>query len=147
MKTNCKFKLIVLLFLIAMSCKNHEKIKKNTTEISHFAIDRINLNQGKKWIVPAEMQGYLTQSETLVANFFPKTIVDYHLLAKQLQNLKSELVQNCTMKDQGHDALHLWLVPYMDLLDTLAATENTNDGEIIVKELTHAFEIYHQHFE
>lgn len=107
----------------------------------------IELNQGKKWKVNAEMLPHIQASEKLLSDFLANEGKDYTNLAKDLKKNNDKLIKSCNMKGKAHDELHKWLHPYMDLIKTLEQEENEEIAKSIVNKLIMSFETFNQYFQ
>lgn len=126
----------VFFALFAMSCNN-------TSNHEHAAAS-IELNNGQKWVVNAEMKPYILEGEQLLLNYDG---TDYKQLAEGLKAKNKGLIKSCTMDGKSHDELHKWLHPHMQLIDALDDAENKEDADKIIAELTSSFQTYHANFQ
>ncbi len=107
----------------------------------------LSLNSGAKWQVNSEMMVFVAESEKLAFSFEPGSESDYASLAKSLDENKNQLIVNCTMKGASHDALHLWLEPYMDGLLLLANAQTESEKAAALDGVKKSFESFHLYFE
>lgn len=107
----------------------------------------IVLNNGVKWVVDSNMMVHLRQMESDVANFKGSGQEDYQALAETLSNTIDTLTSNCTMKGQAHDELHKWLLPYIDLVDSLYEAETVAESQAGYAEIKSAFVIFNEYFQ
>jgi hypothetical protein len=77
----------------------------------------IELNNGEKWKVNAEMIPHILEGEEILAKY---DNTDYKTLAKQLKEKNSGLIKSCTIEGKSHDELHKWLHPHIELITTLS---------------------------
>ena len=154
----------ILGLAIVMSCekKQEEKVKKATTEQSatdehanHHAEEKLDdhaegvkleLNNGAKWKMNAEMKPFINEMESQVNAYKPDSD-DYKMLAKNLGETNDNLIKSCTIKGTPHDVLHAWLMPHMELIDDLKKADNKEEGNKIVGELKESMAKYHQYFD
>ena len=143
-----KIKIILLatagLFLFSCNTKSKEEktTQIKTEEHQHSDNEAIHLNDGEKWKVDDNMMEHIRNMENDIVAFTNKSDKNYTQLASKLKANLDLLTSNCTMKGQAHDELHKWLVPYIDLVDSLEK-ENTDEQ---FKAIQHSFENFNQYF-
>jgi hypothetical protein len=152
----------ILGFAMVVSCdKKQEMQKKNTmenpssdenkSEDEHAKSDehdesaKLELNNGEKWAMNAEMKPFIDKMESQVKAYNPET-GDYKMLGKELSETNDNLIKSCTIKGTPHDVLHAWLMPHMEKIDDLKKAENKEKANHIVAELKESMEKYHQFF-
>jgi hypothetical protein len=107
----------------------------------------LQLNNGSKWQVNPEMMVYVAASEKLVGDFKPGPEGDYASLAKALDENKNQLIVNCTMQGASHDALHIWLEPYIGELSMLANAGSESEQSKALDAIKTSFDTFHNFFE
>lgn len=143
-----KIKIILLatagLFLFSCNTKSKEEktTQIKTEEHQNSDNEAIHLNDGEKWKVDDNMMEHIRNMENDIVAFTNKSDKNYTQLASKLKANLDLLTSNCTMKGQAHDELHKWLVPYIDLVDSLEK-ENTDEQ---FKAIQHSFETFNQYF-
>jgi len=147
------FTLTLTLFMFT-SCENStielkEKVnpfseQKNTEKHSE---ETLHLNNSQKWEVVPEMMAYLKYMKEDVAKFEGKALSEYQNLGTDLSINVDLLTANCTMKGEAHDQLHVWLVPYIGLVNDFAVAENVEAAEGKLGKLKIAFNEFDQYFE
>lgn len=140
--------MIGLLVFTATSCKNnanHNHDQTHSGAADHQAV--IELNDGVKWTVNAEMKPYILESESMLNTYVANASTDYKTLAKELTDKNSGLIESCTMDGKSHDELHKWLHPHMALIESLQDADNADAADKIINELKSSFELYNQHFQ
>lgn len=158
MKTRNKILFVGLLFT-TFACSTKEAEKKSTekesvkeevpveTETQEMVESQtLELNNGEKWSVNPEMAPFIQSTQELVQNFKIDAKSNYKGLAAQLKKGNSKLVASCTMIGKGHDELHKWLVPHLELVDQL---ENSGEEEAkeVVEKLKASFDLLNQYFQ
>lgn len=93
------------------------------------------------------MMVYVTTSNSLVQNFNSVGADSYARLAAELEENKNRLISACTMKGPAHNALHLWLMPYIGHIDQLAKAETEAEQEQAVADLRQSFDTFQTYFE
>ena len=132
--------IVILLALFVASCSSEKE-----SEVTPSVYDDIELelNDGKKWEVSNDMKVYMVKSINLVNHDKP----DYDRLAISLVELKDEFVSHCDMQGHGHDVLHSWLMPYLDLLEDFENAENEADQKKALAQIKRAHEVFEEYFE
>lgn len=143
--------LILTLFYTATftQCKNKSPHNHNGKEHEHKheKTEQIELNEGQKWKVNKEMLPHISASDSLVNQYFETKSTDFKKLATELKENNKKLVKSCTMKGKSHDALHLWLHPYMEMVDDLNSCTNEEEANKQIKDIQKSFEKFSQYFE
>jgi hypothetical protein len=137
---------IALVVLTATSCKNNANHNQTHTDAA-IAQPTIELNDGAKWAVNAEMKPFILESESILNTYIASGSTDYKTLAKELADKNSGLIKSCTMDGKSHDELHKWLHPHMALIESLQDADNADAADKIINDLKSSFELYNQHFQ
>lgn len=132
MYTKLIFSFVIVLFL--SSCGNSPT-------------GPIELNNGEKWKVNAEMMPPLNASKKLISDFSVNEEKDYKALAEKLKVNNKSLISSCTMDGKSHDELHKWLHPYMGLLNELEDADNEEEASQIFTKIEQSFKTFNQSFE
>lgn len=152
MKTICIQ--LAILAVFALACKtpqptknknSHKNYKQDTNKTS--TPNKIQLNNGKKWQVNAEMKPFIEESQQILVEYVITASTDYKTLAMQLKEKNAALIKSCTMQGKSHDELHKWLHPHMELIESLSKAENADAANTIVAQLIKSFETYSTYFE
>lgn len=141
--------------LLLYSCGNSTNEKSNNqTEVAeqnnHHHDDEseaIELNNGEKWKVDANMITHIRTMENDINHFANVEQKDFKSLAEKLQANIDLLTSNCTMTGQAHDELHKWLLPYMDLVDELSVAEDKIEAEKQFQEIQSSFKTFNHYFQ
>lgn len=128
---------IMVLFLF--SCGN--KTNGSNTESNSATIE---LNNGEKWVVNAEMTPFILDGEQLLSQYDGN---EYASLAAQLKQKNTSLIKSCTMDGKSHDELHKWLHPHLEMVDALSAAKSKEDADKIIVQLSESYKIYNQYFQ
>lgn len=153
--------LLALAIVISCDKKQESKTELSTTEqitaedhSDHDAAEKsdehdesvkLELNNGAKWAMNAEMKPFINEMESQVKAYDPVN-GDFKMLGKNLSETNENLIKSCTIKGTPHDVLHAWLMPHMELIDDLKKAENKEAGNKIVEELKESMEKYHEYF-
>lgn len=109
--------------------------------------EAIELNDGKKWTVNAEMKPFIANSEKLVTDYKQSGSADYRKLAEQLSAENDKLIKSCTMEGKSHDELHKWLHPHLELVKQLKEVSEQRHADAVVSNLETSFKDFHTYFE
>lgn len=139
--------------MILWSCNNsaekpamqEEKAVPMETQHEESA-EAIELNNGEKWEVNAEMKPFILKGEDLVNTYIKNGDTDYKNLAEQLKQLNGQLIESCTMEGKSHDELHKWLHPHLGIVETLEAETDASRANEIVSRLQKSYEEFHLYF-
>ncbi len=149
-------KLIVLVCCAALiwSCQHHEKghsthEEDGATTHQHDTTNTevIQLNQGARWLVNAEMKPFVVAGSRLLDDFIAQNGTDYKALAKNLGVENDKLIKSCTMTGKSHDELHKWLHPHLELVKQLAEAKDEAAAHVLVDKLKKSYLLYSEFFE
>ena len=155
--------LLGLAIVVSCEKKQDEKVENNVTKTEQKVSDedstddhaksdehaegvKLELNNGAKWTMNAEMKPFINEMETQINTYQPGN-GDYKMLATNLSATNDNLLKSCTIKGTPHDVLHAWLMPHMEEIDKLKKAENREDANHIVGELKESMEKYHKYFD
>jgi hypothetical protein len=141
--------------LFLYSCGNSTKQKSiNQTEVAkqteHHHDDEseaIELNNGEKWKVDANMLVHIRNMENDVISFENQEQKDYKSLGQKLQSNIDLLTSNCTMKGKAHDELHKWLLPYIDIIKELSEAKDETEASKQFVNILSSFQTFNQYFQ
>lgn len=141
--------------LLLYSCGNSTNEKSNNqTEVAeqnnHHHDDEseaIELNNGEKWKVDANMITHIRNMENDINHFANVEQKDFKSLAEKLQTNIDLLTSNCTMTGQAHDELHKWLLPYKNLVDELSVAEDKIEAEKQFQNIQSSFKTFNHYFQ
>ena len=144
---------VISLFLFSCGNTSNEKSKEQNETVTHeehqhnAEIQTIELNNGEKWEVDANMITHIRNMENDVISFAKVEQKDYKSLSKQLQSNINLLTSNCTMKGKAHDELHKWLLPYIDLVKELSEAKDETEAEKQFQNIQTSFTAFNQYFQ
>lgn len=141
--------------LLLYSCGNstNEKLNNQPEVAEHNdhhhddESEAIELNNGEKWTVDANMLTHIRTMENDVISFAKVEQKDYKVLSEKLQANIDLLTSNCTMTGQAHDELHKWLLPYMDLVKSLYEAEDEAEAAKQFEKIKISFSTFNQYFQ
>jgi len=149
---NTKIISILAISLFLISCGNTSEKKSHDLgeSISHEDHQQnddmvgIELNNGEKWTVNAEMTPFILDSENILNQYADG---NYKELAEQMEGKNKGLIKSCTMDGKSHEELHKWLHPHMELIESLGDAENDQKANEIIVDLKKSFVTFHTYFE
>ena len=143
---------VIILFLFSCGNTSNKNSKEHTQTVTHEEhqhndeIQIIELNNGEKWKVDANMITHIRNMENDVISFAKVEQKDYNSLSVKLQSNIDLLTSNCTMKGKAHDELHKWLLPYIDLVKELSESKDENETDKQFQKIENAFKTFNQYF-
>jgi hypothetical protein len=144
---------VIGLFLFSCGNTSNEKSKEQTETVTHEKHQHdeeseiIELNNGEKWKVDANMITHIRNMENDLISFAKVEQKDYKSLSEKLQSNIDLLTSNCTMKGKAHDELHKWLLPYIDLVKELSEANNETEAEKQFENIQNSFTTFNQYFQ
>ncbi len=144
---------VISLFLFSCGNTSNEKSKEQTETVTHeehqhnAEIQTIELNNGEKWKVDANMITHIRNMENDVNSFAKVEQKDYKSLAEKLQANIDLLTTNCTMKGKAHDELHKWLLPYIDMVKEISEANDETEATKQFEKIQTTFTTFNQYFQ
>lgn len=139
--------------ILFWSCNTGSKNTNSTATLHEHEMHAHNhadgtmeLNNGTKWMVNEEMKPFVQQGADLIQGFLEQEGNNFQELAERLEQQNSQLIQSCTMEGKGHEELHKWLHPHIDLVGQLAAESNSEKALHIVHNLQESYAQYQKFF-
>ena len=150
-----KIILIPAIALFLFSCGNasnekSEDLSEIETHDEHHHDDEseaIELNNGEKWTVDANMLTHIRTMENDVVSYAKVEQKDYKSLSEKLQSNIDLLTSNCTMKGKAHDELHKWLLPYIDLVKEFSEAKDETEASQHFENIQISFTTFNQYFQ
>ena len=150
-----KIILIPAIALFLFSCGNasnekSEDLSEIETHDEHHHDDEseaIELNNGEKWTVDANMLTHIRTMENDVVSYAKVEQKDYKSLSEKLQSNIELLTSNCTMKGKAHDELHKWLLPYIDLVKEFSEAKDETEASKHFENIQISFTTFNQYFQ
>jgi hypothetical protein len=72
---------------------------------------------------------------------------DHTALAAKLDEHTTQLISSCTMDGKAHDALHDWLMPFLQLNKDYAAAPDDDTKSAKFKEIQDSLAVFHERFQ
>ena len=147
--------LISVISLFLFSCGNtpNEKSKQQTETVTHEEhqhsnkMQTIELYNGEKWTVEANMLVHIRNMENDVISFTNQKQKDYKSLGQKLESNIELLTANCTMKGKAHDELHKWLLPYIGIVKLLSEAKDETEASKQFQNIQASFSTFNQYFQ
>ena len=144
---------VISLFLFSCGNTSNEKSKEQTETVTHeehqhnAEIQIIELNNGEKWKVDANMITHIRNMENDINSFANVKQKDFNSIAEKLQSNIDLLTAHCTMKGKAHDELHKWLLPYIDLAKELSEAKDETEASKRFENIQTSFTTFNQYFQ
>jgi hypothetical protein len=142
---------ITILFFFSCTSKeektkNLEQDLEHNEQTSHAEDSSIELNNGNKWLINAEMKLPLVLLEKDLANFKGEKLAEYLILADAIQKNLNLLVSSCTMDGKAHDELHKWLIPLILVVKDFKESKNLDDAKLKLDEINKSLKLFNTYF-
>jgi hypothetical protein len=156
MKNTAILGLVLLISLLG--CK--ETQKEETTITEQTAVEnkedshgdqnnwmgQIQLDNGSKWKANIETTEGIQAMSSRIAQDESNSIKHYKNLASDLNDLKNNIIKECTMEGESHDNLHVFLVPLADKIEALGELNSVHEGAVITRDIRKHLEVYFNYF-
>ena len=123
------------------------KTGAGASHASHGAYAKLELNDGKKWVVDKPMMAHIRSMEKAVHDFEGTPGRDHAALAATIQDDLGRLVTNCTMEGKAHDELHKWLMPFLGFSAEYAKATDPGVQQQKFAEIKNALVVFNEYFE
>ena len=136
---------ILIITILFFSCKidKKEAIILKPNEFTNIQIEVLN---DEKWVVDKPMMDIIQNIKKDVMQFDGNTLEDYNKLSNKITKYLDVLTSSCTMKGQGHDELHKWLLPFLDISKAFAKSNNLKDAQENYQVIKHSFGLVDKNF-
>ena len=132
--------LLIFSLVTVSACKENNEVKASEN------ISTLQLDNGKKWRMNAEMKAYIQKTEYLLNSYDGKS--DYRILARDLSETNDHFLKSCPIKETTRQVMHEWLMPLIEKTDKLAKAEGEYEQAIVlIGDLKNSIRTYHQYFE
>lgn len=101
--------------------------------------DRLKLDNGSKWIVNSTT---IAAIQNMNSNCVEFDGADHVELGNLLMFQVNDMLENCTMTGQGHNQLHVWLLPLIDGINQLQSEDSTD-----ITSINHLLAVFNDFFE
>ena len=135
---------ILMITVLFFSCKTDKKeVVLKPNEFTNIQIEVLN---GEKWVVDKPMMDLIQNIKKNVNQFDGKTLEDYKSLSSKINNDLKTLTSSCTMTGQGHDELHKWLLPFLDISKEFTNSKTLKDAQENYQVIKHSFGLVDKNF-
>ncbi len=100
-----------------------------------------------KWAMPEAMMSHMRLLEQDVLAFESSDEKDHAALAAKIDGHTKQVISSCTMEGKAHDALHGWLMPFLQLNKDYASAPDDATRAAKLKEIRESLEVFHERFE
>ena len=148
----------LVLSISLMGCKEAQKEETIITEQTAVEqkedahgeqnnwMSQIQLDKESKWKANIETTEGIQAMSSRIAEDESNSIKHYKKLASDLNDLKNNIIKECTMEGESHDNLHVFLVPLVDKIEALGEVNSVHEGAEITKDIREHLEVYYNFF-
>jgi len=151
MKLQFKSTLLIVTLAIGLSACQRSSRQKNVNSINNAAGNSTTTatESGKpaKWTMPEAMMRHMRELEQNVRAVESSAEKDHTALATKIDERTTQLISSCTMDGKAHDALHDWLMPFLQLNKDYAAAPDADTKAAKFKEIQDSLVAFHERFE
>jgi hypothetical protein len=137
----------ILIVALLAGCNTSRRTIAHDDHAVHSHYARLELNEGKKWVVDKPMMAHIRNLEKLVLEADRKPFEDHAALAAGIQENLGRLVTNCTMKGKAHDELHKWLIPFLTMAQDYTDATNPEAQGQQLQRIKQALLVFNKYFE
>jgi hypothetical protein len=131
--------LALLMFSCGHDAKEHE-----------HASHELSLNEGKKWQADDATAAHVEGMKLVTERFHSRqdeSLEAYVATGNELSDSIQQLISSCRMKGPDHDALHLWLEPFMTTVKELKNAQSLDAAKASMKEVEDRLSAFNTYFE
>ena len=148
----------LVLLISLLGCKETQKEETTITEQAAVEqkedshgdqnnwMSQIQQDNGSKWKANIETTEGILAMSSRIAEDESISIKHYQKLASDLNDLKNNIIKECTMEGESHDNLHVFLVPLVDKIEALGEVNSVHEGAVITKDIKEHLEVYYNYF-
>lgn len=103
--------------------------------------------QANRHLIDPAMMVHLRHLEKTIRSATPGTLAEHRKVADSLDDEMGALLASCTMKGPAHDALHDWLVPFMQNVQNYGEQEKLTELSDSLSVLRKAFVVFNSRFQ
>jgi hypothetical protein len=100
-----------------------------------------------KWTMPETMMVHMRNLEQDVKAFETSPEKDHAVLSAKIDGHTRQLIANCTMEGNAHDALHEWLMPLLQINKEYAAASDEAGKAAKFTAIQDSLAVFHERFE
>lgn len=141
---------IVTIAIASSSCQRsfkNETGKADPVAVTNSPTTATEPGKPAKWPMPEAMMKHVRDLEQDLRNLEASAEKDHAALAAKIDGHTSQLIASCTMDGKAHDALHDWLMPFLQLNKAYAAAPDDDAKSAKFKEIKDSLASFHERFE
>lgn len=107
----------------------------------------LHLNNGEKWLTNPETSEGIERMLTIINNNMSENdLSQYVTMGKSLNTEMKTIFTECTMQGEGHDQLHLFLIPLVKQFRGLEEASSEDEAELVQKDILKYLNKYSDYF-
>lgn len=135
--------ILMLLLLFIISCADKPP-KGDTNETGahatiHTKDTTLQLNNGEKWKLDEATRQNMNEIKAYISQ---ATHANGELSGQELQKKADKLVKECRMKGADHDALHVWLGPFLQHVQAIKENRDAESASHALRDDVKEFDVY-----
>ena len=141
---------ILTLGLTLFACRRPSEqttSKRDGDAVQNSTALKSKVESSAKWTMPDAMMQHVRNLETDVRSLASSETKDHAKLSAKIDGHTRQLIADCTMEGEGHDALHDWLMPFLQLNKNYAAASDATARSTRLEEIQKALVAFHERFE
>ena len=142
--------LILTLAIGLSACQRssrQEDVKSNHDAAANSTRTAVESGKPAKWAMPEAMMKHMRNLEQDVRTLESSAEKDHAALATKIDGHTTQLISSCTMDGKAHDALHDWLMPFLQLNKDYAAAPDAATKSARFKAIQDSLATFHERFE
>ena len=148
MKTPLKSAAIVVSLAMSLAaCQRASKDDATAPAVNEPPAAPAETKPSAKWPMPEAMMVHMRSLEQDVKAFETSAEKDHAALASKIDGHTKQVIATCTMDGKAHDALHDWLMPFLQLNKDYAAAPDVAAKSAKFKEIQDSLAAFHERFE
>lgn len=151
MKLRLQSTLLILTLAIGLSaCQRSSKREQVKSDPDAAGISTTTITESgdpAKWRMPEAMMKHMRNLDLDVRTVGSSAEKDHAALATKIDEHTKQLISSCTMDGQAHQALHDWLMPFLQLNKDYAAAPDVATKSAKFKEIQDSLAAFHERFE
>lgn len=135
--------------LLFTACKKYTNNAEPAAEVQTISVADtllLTFNNGHKWGVNAETEQGVKNMDSLIKEFEASGFKNFKTLGDNLFKETGYIIKNCTMTGESHDQLHVVLVPMLDEISILRASQSAAQNQRAFTNLQELIQAYFKHF-
>lgn len=135
------------IFILA-SCQN-SSTQTDATVSTNSQTEQtaaLQLNQGAKWKADESTNTQVHHMLNFVLKQYPVTIDEFKTVSNAIKQDTDKLISGCKMQGPEHEALHTWLLPFLETNKKLANTTSVDEAKTLYADMQHQLKTYFDFF-